>query len=45
VAKGCGATVPEVNDLLGQFRDMQRLMKQMSSGGRGMGGALGNLFR
>jgi signal recognition particle subunit SRP54 len=45
VAKGCGATVPEVNDLLGQFRDMQRLMKQMSSGGRGVGGALGNLFR
>jgi signal recognition particle GTPase len=34
-----------VNDLLGQFRDMQRLMKQMSSGGRGLGGALGNLFR
>ena len=45
VAKGCGATVPEVNDLLGQFRDMQRLMKQMSSGGRGLGGGLANLFR
>jgi signal recognition particle subunit SRP54 len=45
VAKGAGVTVPEVNDLLSQFRDMQRLMKQMSSGGRGLGGALGNLFR
>jgi signal recognition particle subunit SRP54 len=45
VARGAGTTVPEVNDLLGQFRDMQRLMKQMSSGGRGLGGALGNLFR
>ena len=36
MARGSGATVPEVNDLLNQFRQMQRLMKQMSSGGRGL---------
>lgn len=45
VARGSGTTVPEINDLLNQFRQMQRLMKQMSSGGRGLRGALSDLFR
>ncbi|MBM4459938.1 MAG: signal recognition particle protein [Chloroflexi bacterium] len=45
VARGSGATVQEVNELLGQFRQMQRLMKQMGSGGRGMRGGLMDLLR
>ena len=45
VARGSGTSVQEVNDLLTQFRQMQRLMKQMGSGGRGMGGNLMNMFR
>lgn len=45
VAHGSGTTVPEINDLLNQFRQMQRLMKQVGSGGRGVRGALGDLFR
>ena len=45
VARGSGTTVPEINDLLNQFRQMQRLMKQMSSGGRGLRGALSDMFR
>lgn len=44
VAKGSGSSVMEVNDLLNQFRQMQRMMKQMSSGGRGMRGIL-DMFR
>lgn len=44
VARGSGVGVPEVNDLLNQFRQMQRLMKQMSSGGRGMRGVM-DMFR
>ena len=37
VARGSGTTVQEVNQLLSQFRQMQRMMKQMSSQkGRGM---------
>lgn len=44
VARGSGAAVPEVNDLLNQFRQMQRMMKQISSGGRGMRGML-DMFR
>ena len=44
VARGSGTAVPEVNDLLNQFRQMQRLMKQVSSGGRGMRGML-DMFR
>ncbi len=44
VAAGSGTTVQEVNMLLKQFRDMQRMMKQMRKGrGRGLG-SLGNLF-
>jgi signal recognition particle subunit SRP54 len=32
IARGSGTTVQEINQLLGQFRQMQRLMKQMTSG-------------
>jgi len=34
IARGSGTTVPEINDLLNQFRQMQRMMKQLGSGGR-----------
>ena len=34
IAKGSGRTVPEVNQLLGQFKQMQKLMK--SAGKPGM---------
>jgi signal recognition particle subunit SRP54 len=37
VARGSGTTVQEVNQLLAQFRQMQRMMKQMTSQkGRGL---------
>jgi signal recognition particle subunit SRP54 len=46
VARGSGVTVTEVNDLLNQFRQMQRLMKQLGQGGgRGPRGGLMDLFR
>jgi signal recognition particle subunit SRP54 len=45
VARGSGTTVQDVNDLLGQFRQMQRLMKQIGSGGRGQRGGLLDMFR
>ena len=32
IAKGSGTTPQDVNQLLNQFRQMQRMMKQMSSG-------------
>jgi signal recognition particle subunit SRP54 len=32
IARGSGTTVQEINQLLGQFRQMQRMMKQISSG-------------
>lgn len=42
IARGSGTTVMDVNDLLSQFRQMQRMMKQLSSGGRrGRGGMRG----
>ncbi len=38
IARGSGTTVQEVNALLSQFRQTQRLMKQLSGGkGRGLG--------
>lgn len=43
IARGSGTTVAELNDLLSQFRQMQRLMKQMSSQRRGRGGLQGLL--
>lgn len=37
IALGSGTTVQEVNQLLNQFREMQRMMKQISTGrGRGL---------
>jgi signal recognition particle subunit SRP54 len=45
VARGSGTTVQEVNDLLNQFRQMQRLMKQMGSGGRGLRGNIMDMFK
>jgi signal recognition particle subunit SRP54 len=42
VATGSGTSVQEVNELLSQFRQMQRLMKQLQSGrSSGLGGLLG----
>jgi len=44
IARGSGTTVPEINDLLNQFRQMQRMMKQMGSGKGGMRGLM-DMFR
>ena len=38
IARGSGTTVQEVNALLKQFRQMQRVMKQLSKGQKGMRG-------
>ena len=46
IADGCGLTVVQVNQLLRQFEQMKKLMKQMSSMGRGgmrLPGKLGKL--
>jgi signal recognition particle subunit SRP54 len=42
IAAGAGAELPEVNRLVKQFGEMQKLMKQLSGGGRR--GALGSLM-
>ena len=34
IAKGCGRPTSEVNKLLDQFRDMQKMMKKLGQGGR-----------
>ena len=34
IAKGSGRPISEVNRLLDQFRDMQKMMKKASAGGR-----------
>lgn len=45
IAAGSGTTVQEVNMLLRQFRDMQRMMKQLKKGrGRGLSDLLGGRF-
>jgi len=45
ISRGSGTTVQEVNALLSQFRQTQRLMKQLGGGkGKGMG-LLSQLFR
>jgi signal recognition particle subunit SRP54 len=44
IARGSGTSVQEVNALLKQFRQMQRMMKRLS-GGRGQGGLLSMLGR
>jgi len=44
IASGSGTSVQDVNELLSQFRQMQRLMKQLQSGKRsGLGGLFGGL--
>jgi len=40
VACGSGTTVQEVNALLSQFRQMQRMMKQLGKGKKGMQGLM-----
>src|SRR3954467_11749324 len=34
IAKGCGRPISDVNRLLDQFREMQKMMKKMAGGGR-----------
>ena len=43
IAAGAGTTLPEVNRLVKQFSEMQKLMKQLSGGGRraALGGLMG----
>ncbi len=49
IAKGSGRPVSEVNKLLDQFREMQRMMKKVGKGGMprmpGMGGGMGMFGR
>jgi signal recognition particle subunit SRP54 len=40
IAKGAGRPVSEVNKLLDQFKQMQKMMKQLGAGGGG-GGRMG----
>jgi signal recognition particle subunit SRP54 len=40
VAKGSGRPVQEVNRLLEQFREMQKMMKKMGAGAGGGGGKM-----
>jgi signal recognition particle subunit SRP54 len=40
IARGSGRTVQEVNQLLREFRSMQRMMKQMTSGRGGLAGLM-----
>ena len=42
IANGSGTTTADVNALLKQFREMQKMMKGMGKGG--MSGALGGMF-
>lgn len=44
ISRGSGTTVQQVNELLGQFRQVQRMMKQMQKG-RGPMEMLGRMFR
>jgi signal recognition particle subunit SRP54 len=44
IARGSGTTVMEINDLLSQFRQMQRMMKQLTGGGRRGRGGLRDLM-
>ncbi len=41
IARGSGTTVQDVNELLSQFRQVQRMMKQLSRGKRGLSGLMG----
>jgi signal recognition particle subunit SRP54 len=45
IARGSGTTVMEINDLLTQFRQMQRMIKQMTGSGKhGRGGKMRGLM-
>jgi signal recognition particle subunit SRP54 len=44
IARGSGHTVQEVNQLLREFRDMQRMMKQLTGGRRSMANLM-SMFR
>ncbi len=45
IARGSGTTVQDVNQLLRQFREMQKMMKMLQSNkGRGLG-SLGSMFK
>ncbi len=44
IAAGSGTSVQDVNALLRQFKEMQKMMKQLGSGGRGRGRNLAGLF-
>jgi len=44
IARGSGTTVVEINDLLSQFRQMQRMIKQMGGGKHGRGGKMRGLM-
>ena len=44
IAKGAGRPVSEINRLLTQFRDMQKMMKKMTAGGGGRMSALPGMF-
>jgi signal recognition particle subunit SRP54 len=44
VAKGSGRSIAEVNRLLDQFRDMQKMMKRVGQGGGGMRGLAPGMF-
>ncbi len=43
IAAGSGTSVQEVNQLLKQFREMQKMMKQLRGGGRGRKGLMNML--
>jgi len=43
IATGSGTSVQEVNQLLKQFREMQKMMKQLRGGGRGRKGLMNML--
>jgi signal recognition particle subunit SRP54 len=45
IAKGSGTTVQEVNQLLRQFRDMQKMMKQIKRNPRGLQNLFGGMGR
>jgi signal recognition particle subunit SRP54 len=46
IAKGSGTSVPQVNQLLKQFKEMQRMMRTMAAGGGPqLGGVSGKLAR
>jgi signal recognition particle subunit SRP54 len=34
ISRGCGRPISDVNRLLDQFREMQKMMKKMAGGGR-----------